>query len=82
MLRKEVVPDKTIVQQINQRLARAGLGSGSRVTVTVRSGQVTLSGTLQYEIQRRPTLRAVGGVEGVRGVADQMQVKAGGSHRT
>jgi len=82
MLRKEVVPDKTIVQKINQRLARAGLGSGSRVTVTVRGGQVTLSGTLQYEIQRRPTLRAVDGVEGVRGVADQMQVKAVGSHRT
>jgi len=81
MLRKEAVSDKAISQKINQRLARAGLGSGSRMTVTVHNGQVTLSGSIQYETQRRPALRAIDGIDGVRGIADQMQVRSGGSHR-
>ena len=76
MLRNEHVPDKTILQQVNQRLARASLGSGSRVSVTVSNGQVTLSGGIQYETQRRPAVRAVDGVDGVRGVADQLQVQS------
>ena len=76
MLRKEPVPDKTILKKVNQRLLRAGLGSGSRVTVTVRRGQVLLAGSIPYENQRRPVLRAVGLAEGVKHVVDQMQLQA------
>jgi osmotically-inducible protein OsmY len=75
-MRNERVPDKTILQKVNQRLARASLGSGSRVSVAVCNGQVTLSGNIQYETQRRPAVRAVDGVDGVRGVADQLQLQA------
>ena len=46
------VPDKTIERKVTQRLGRAGLGSQSRITVVVRNGQVTMSGTLQYDTQR------------------------------
>jgi osmotically-inducible protein OsmY len=67
------VPDKSIVRKVNQRLERVGLGSQSRITVTVRNGQVTMSGTLQYDTQRRSILNSARGVEGVRNVVDQLQ---------
>jgi osmotically-inducible protein OsmY len=69
------VPDKRLLQKVEQRVSRAGLGSQSRITVQVRNGDVTLSGTLQYDSQRRPVLHAASGVEGVRRIVDQMQVK-------
>ncbi len=68
------VPDKSIVKKVTQRLARAGLGSQSKVTVTVRSGTVTLTGTLQYEMQRRTVMNSARGAAGVRNVVDQLQV--------
>ncbi len=67
------VPDKAIEQKVNQRLARAGLGSQSKVTITVRNGTVTMAGTLQYDGQRRPVLNAAQGVAGVRSVVDQLR---------
>ena len=76
MLRQERVPDKTILQKVKQRIARASLGAASRMTVTVCNGRVTLSGKIQYETQRRPARRAVDGVDGVRGIVDQLQVQS------
>jgi osmotically-inducible protein OsmY len=67
------VPDKTIERKVTQRMARAGLGSQSKVKVVVRNGQVTMSGTLQYEVQRRNVLNSARGVAGVRNVVDQLQ---------
>ena len=74
MWHRESVSDKTILQQVNRQLGRAGLGWGSRISVEVRTGDVTLAGNIQYETQRRPLLRAVDGVAGVRRVTDQLQV--------
>ena len=53
MLRKEIIPDKTILKDVNKRLARTGMGSRCRIVATVRGGQVTLTGQMQYENQRR-----------------------------
>src|SRR3989339_2150669 len=47
----------------------------SKITVTVRNGHVTLSGTLQYDTQRRSLLNAARGAVGVRNVVDQLQTK-------
>jgi osmotically-inducible protein OsmY len=69
------VSDKTISEKVQQRMGRTGMGSGSRVTVLVRSGDVTLAGILQYEIQRNHALTAARGVTGVRRVIDQMSLK-------
>jgi osmotically-inducible protein OsmY len=69
---RDHVPDKSIVRKVNQRLCRAGLGSQSKITATVRNGTVTVSGTLQYEIQRRSVLNSARGVAGVRSVVDQL----------
>jgi hypothetical protein len=76
MQRSGQVPDTRISQKVEQRVARAGLGSQTRVTVQVHNGDVTLSGSLQYEIQRRSVLHAARGITGVRRIVDQLQVKA------
>ncbi|MBW3595997.1 MAG: BON domain-containing protein [Planctomycetes bacterium] len=67
--------DKSLLQKVNQRLSRTGTGGKTRVVATVRRGDVTLSGTLQYEIQRKNLLRAATSVQGVRRVVDQMTVE-------
>ena len=74
MLRKQVVPDKVLLNKVNQRLARAALGAGCSVRVSVSNGQVTLSGTIQRDLQRRPALRAASGISGVRQVVDQLKI--------
>jgi hypothetical protein len=74
VLRKQVVPDKVLLNKVNQRLARAGLGAGCSVRVSVQNGQVTLSGMIQRDLQRRPALRAAQGIDGVRQVVDQLKV--------
>lgn len=70
----EKVPDKAILKSVNDKLSRAGGGSNTKVTATVRQGDVTLSGVLQYEMQRQPLVRAATSVPGVRRVIDQLQV--------
>ena len=67
------VPDKSLLKTVNQKLTRKGGGS-DRVTTTVRSGDVTLTGTIRYEHQRRPLLKTAGSVLGVRRVIDQLQL--------
>ena len=76
MQRSGQVPDKRVLQKVEQRLSRTGLGSQSKISVLVRNGDVTMSGTLQYDTQRRSVLHAARGVEGVRRIVDQLQVKA------
>jgi osmotically-inducible protein OsmY len=66
--------DKGLLEKVNQRLARSGSGSKSRINASVSKGDVTLAGILQYEIQRQPLLKAVGAVAGVRRVIDQLHV--------
>ncbi len=69
------VPDKRIAQQVSKRLARTGV-SQCKISVSVRNGYVTLSGTIQFEYQRKAMIRAAQGVEGVRQVVDQMTVQS------
>ena len=75
MLGKQGIPDKVLQKKVNQRLVRAGLGSGCSIAATVRNGQVTLSGMLQRDNQRRAVLRAASGVDGVKQVVDQLKVQ-------
>jgi hypothetical protein len=74
MFGKNQVSDKDLLKSVNQRLARTGTASQSKVNVTVQQGTVTLTGTLQYAIQRIPIVKAVTRVVGVRRVVDQMQL--------
>lgn len=73
MFGKSQIADKDLLKTVNQRLARTGVGSQSRLTVIVQQGTVTLSGNLQYAIQRSPIVKAVSQTVGVRRVVDLMQ---------
>jgi osmotically-inducible protein OsmY len=69
------IPDKALLNKVTQKLSRCGAGSQLRVHATIRNGTVTLSGVLDFDYQRKPILRALNGVEGVRMVVDQLSVK-------
>ena len=57
--------------------AATGTGSQSRVKISVSRGDVTLKGTIQYEMQRHNIMRpAANRVAGVRRVIDQLTVEA------
>jgi hypothetical protein len=73
MFGRNQVSDKDLLKSINQRLARTGTASQSKVNVSVQQGTVTLTGTLQHAIQRNPIVKAITRVAGVRRVNDQMQ---------
>jgi osmotically-inducible protein OsmY len=73
MFGRNQISDKDLLKAINQRLMRSGAGQ-SRVNVQVSQGTVTLTGTLQYAIQRSPILKAIARVTGVTRVNDQMQL--------
>jgi osmotically-inducible protein OsmY len=72
MSTKKEISDRDLLKSVNQRLMRTGTSGQSRVTAQVRSGVVTLSGTLNYEIHRRAIVQAVARATGVRQVVDQM----------
>ena len=65
------VSDKELLKTVNRRLTRGGGGS---VAATVQRGTVTLTGKLQYEAQRRPIMKVVSSIAGVRNVNDQLQL--------
>lgn len=73
MFGKESISDKTILKDVNKQLAKTGMGR-SRITATVRGGQVTLTGQLQHERQRRPVMQTLRQIDGMRGVTDQVKV--------
>jgi osmotically-inducible protein OsmY len=66
--------DPKIAQNITQRLSGCGIRAPSRVTIASAGGQVTLSGTIQYEHQRAQAMKAVQGVSGVKRVVDNLTV--------
>jgi hypothetical protein len=73
MFGRNEVSDRDLLKSINQRLARTGTGSSSKVSVSVKQGNVTLTGSLQHAYQRDPIVKAITRVTGVRRVNDQMQ---------
>ena len=74
MFGKETISDKTILRNVNKQLAKTGMGR-SRISATVRGGQVTLTGQLEHERQRRPITQTLRRVDGMRGVTDRITVK-------
>jgi osmotically-inducible protein OsmY len=50
-------------------------GASTKVSASVNGGYVTLTGTLQYENQRRIFVRKATQVVGVRHVADQLTLQ-------
>ena len=73
---KNRIADPKIIQQVSQRIAACGIRAPSRVTVVSSNGEVTLSGTLQYQHQRQSAVRATQAVDGVRRVIDVLKLIA------
>jgi osmotically-inducible protein OsmY len=65
--------DKALQKLVDRRLQRSGT-SASGLKAVVMHGSVTLTGSLKYESQRMPLLKALRGVAGVRSVLDQLQL--------
>lgn len=75
MPRKLPVKDEVLQRRIEQRLMKRGIRLPCRVKVSVMKGNVTLTGQIQYQMQRKTALRAVHEVPGIQRVRDEMQVK-------
>ncbi len=71
MFGRSGLDDKALLKSVQRRLERTGMRN--KVTATMRSGTVTVSGQLQYEKQRIQIIGAVKGVSGVRQVIDQLK---------
>jgi len=67
--------DRLILQRVNHQLSTRGIRNPCRVDAAVKNGDVTLTGTIQYEHQRKAAVQAATGVTGVRRVNDHMTVK-------
>ncbi|MGA2062070.1 MAG: BON domain-containing protein, partial [Thermoguttaceae bacterium] len=69
------VSDQTIIQKAAQQLSNRGMHSPCQIAVIAHSGDVTLSGTIQFEHQRLTAMHAVRSIDGVRRVVDHLQVQ-------
>jgi osmotically-inducible protein OsmY len=74
MFQKPKVPDRMIQQKVTQQLPRRGIRPPSDVHVTVSNGTVTLSGKIEFEMQRKAAHHAASAVNGVHRVVDHLTV--------
>ena len=74
MLSQGKIDDPAISRKVTEKLTSSGIRAPCRVAVASNKGNVTLSGSIQYEHQRHSALRAVRSVTGVQRVVDQMKV--------
>ena len=75
MAAKQFVKDEVLVLKVSQQLMKRGIRIPCRVNVAARKGSVTLSGEVQYQVQRKTALKAAREVHGVDKVVDELTVK-------
>lgn len=68
------VPDKTLQRNVDRKLMQKCVGA-TRITATVRSGDATITGMIRNEHERKPIVRCVAAVQGIRRVVDQLRVE-------
>ncbi len=68
------VPDNQLTRAVSMKLAQKSGGSGCKLNAVVANGQVTITGMVTAEYQRRPIVNAINSISGVRRVIDQIQV--------
>ena len=74
------ISDPMISQKVQEKLSSLGIRAPCRVTVASNKGNVTLTGSIQYEHQRQMAVHAIRGVAGVQRVVDQMLVSPNAQH--
>ncbi len=70
----KIVSDRELQKSVNKKLLQRAGGSGCKISATVSSGMVTLSGVLGQEYQRRVLVNSMHGINGVKRVVDTMTV--------
>ena len=68
------VPDNQLTRQVTMKLSQKSGGSGCKVNGSVSNGNVTLTGQVVAEYQRRPIVNAINSISGVKRVVDQIQI--------
>jgi osmotically-inducible protein OsmY len=74
------VQDSSITRQVQGKIAGRGLGSPCRIAVATVKGEVTLTGTVQYDHQKNAAVQAANGIGGVRRVVDRLTIRAAAKH--
>jgi len=69
------IPDRSIDQQVSQKLSSRGINSPCQVSVNTRRGEVTLSGLVQHPHQKNAAVQAANSVTGVKRVIDNLTIK-------
>ena len=72
---KQTASDRVVIQKVTQMLINHGIRTPCDIHIASKGGNVTLSGTIQYDFQRKNAVRTAMGVPGVRRVIDQLTVK-------
>jgi osmotically-inducible protein OsmY len=67
--------DEKINMQVINKLAGRGITNPCKVSVSSNKGEVTLTGTVQHQHQRKAAEQVATGVTGVRRVQNQLVVK-------
>ncbi len=67
------IPDKTLLRNVERKLMQKCTGA-TRISATVRGGDATITGILKNEYERKPIVRCVAAVQGIRRVIDQLRV--------
>ena len=68
------IPDNTLLKAVTQKLAQKCPGS-TKVSAMVRGGEATVTGTIKHEHERKPIVRCIEAVAGIRRVTDQLTVE-------
>jgi len=68
------IPDKTLQQNVNRKLIQKCSGS-TKISAVVKNGDVSLTGTIKFEHERKPIIRTLNGVQGVVRINDQLRVE-------
>lgn len=67
------VSDKSLLQSVQRKLQQKC--PGSKIVATVRSGAATVTGMIKNEHERKPIIRTISAVQGIKRVADQLRVQ-------
>ena len=65
--------DEHLQNQVEQKLLAHGIRPPCRVTVVVRNGVVTVSGTVQHDYQRSAVVHACRAMTGVKRIVNNVQ---------
>ena len=72
-IRKQI-PDKTLQKSVIQQFTCKEV-SASRIKVNVSGGVVTITGSIDFDHQRRAIVNAASNVNGIKNVVDQLRVE-------